>query len=135
MTSEIETDLATLTVDDVFPRGDDDNPHNFSNVDLARRKVEVKKIHEDFPDVPILWCKWLWEMNELAEEGEMKRIAESGEWEIPGKFTRPPGGNVTEGCAVYTPEEWAIEREKILNQQRKEIEYKKEIKQAKKNKH
>ena len=103
MTSKDEQDVKTPS--EIWPRHKEGNQMNWDPVTLARREKDIIAMRKDYPKVPPLWCEWLWDMNEKTGKVEIERIINTGEWEVPGKFSNPPSGVGTEGCDVFETEE------------------------------
>lgn len=114
MTTDVENDVQTP--DQIMPRYEPDNPYKWSNSTLAKREREVIQMQKDYPKVPPMWCYWLWDMNEKAEPGEIKKIIDSGEWEKEGKFANPPNGLHKEAWVYKNEEELAEWKEKTLRE-------------------
>jgi hypothetical protein len=79
----METDLPTYETP---------NPYNYTKVQLAKRKKDIKAMIRDYPTVPPMWCDWLWDVIENTPKEEVEKIINEGLWEVPSKFDKAPGG-------------------------------------------
>ena len=72
---------------DNIPRYQNNNPYNYSQQELTKRKKSLIDIQRDFPNVNSEWTKWLYDMVENMPEEEVKNIIDKGLWEKPGIYT------------------------------------------------
>jgi hypothetical protein len=75
-----------------LPKYQAPNPYNYTNVQLAKRKRDIKAMIKDYPTVAPMWCEWLYDVIENMPQEEVEDIINSGKWEVPGKFATAPGG-------------------------------------------
>ena len=81
----METDL---------PKYKPENTYNYTNIQLAKRKQDIKAMIRDYPTVPPMWCEWLYDVIENMPPEEVDTIISEGKWEMPGKFAKAPGGTL-----------------------------------------
>jgi hypothetical protein len=68
------------------------NPYNYTAVQLAKRKRDIKAMIRDYPNVNPMWAEWLYDTIENMPNDEVEEIINKGLWEIPSKFSKAPGG-------------------------------------------
>lgn len=87
------------------------NPHNYTELELARRRIEINQMERDHPTLPPKWLEWTYDwIGHLSEEerlevlagkynepikkldycGTRKSVEFTGKWEI----TRGPDGEL-----------------------------------------
>ena len=64
-----------------------ENPLNYTKVELAHKSKALKDMAKDYPNVPEVWLEYLYDWQHITPKEEVERIIESGEWEVPGKFS------------------------------------------------
>ena len=75
-----------------LPKYEAPNPYNYSKVQIAKRKQDIKAMCRDYPTVNPMWAEWLYDVIENMEPEEVEKIINEGQWEGPGKFAKAPGG-------------------------------------------
>jgi hypothetical protein len=83
-----------------LPRHQQSNPFNYTKVQLAQRKKAIKDMIKDYPTVCPMWCEWIYDFGQYTPPEEIERIINSGEWEKPGKFSKPLGGILTDNIEI-----------------------------------
>lgn len=79
----METDL---------PKYKPENVYNYTSLQLAKRKRDIKAMIKDYPSVSSMWCEWLYDVIENTPKEEVDKIINEGLWEGPSKFAKAPGG-------------------------------------------
>ena len=96
----METDL---------PRYTPPNPYNYTKVQIAKRRRDMKAIIRDFPTVSPMWCEWIYDIIENTPPEEVEKIINEGLWEVPSKFAKAQGGVLNtvecfnEDFTIYNP--------------------------------
>lgn len=68
-------------------RYEPENPYNYTKVQLAERKKALKDIEKDYPNLPYAWIEMIYDWEYNTPKEEVERIINSGEFEVPSKFT------------------------------------------------
>lgn len=68
-------------------RYEPDNPYNYTKVQLAERKKALKDIEKDYPNLPYAWIEMIYDWEKNTPKEEVERIINSGEFEVPSKYT------------------------------------------------
>jgi hypothetical protein len=72
--------------EEIAPRAVRRNPHNYSNLELARRDKEVSEAMKAFPNLPPKWIEWMWDTVEnKPKEREMGGVLKGAMEVIPYK--------------------------------------------------
>jgi NADH:ubiquinone oxidoreductase subunit len=87
--------------EEIAPRAVRRNPHNYSNLELARRDKEVSEAMKAFPNLPPKWIEWMWDTVENKPKDEMEKIINESLWDKPLK-EREMGG-VLKGAMEVIP--------------------------------
>jgi hypothetical protein len=78
-----------------LPKYEAPNPYNYTKVQLAKRKVAIKAMIRDFPNVSPMWCNWMYDIIENTPPEEVESIINEGKWEVPSKlFSKALGGTI-----------------------------------------
>jgi hypothetical protein len=75
-----------------LPKYENPNPYNYTKVQLAKRKKDIKAMIRDFPTVSPMWCEWIYDVIENTPKEEVEKIINEGLWEGPSKFSKAQGG-------------------------------------------
>ena len=75
-----------------LPRAKMPNPYNYTNMQLAKRKRDLKALTNDYPGVNPMWAEWIYDVIENMPHEEVEEIVNKGLWEGPSKFHTAPGG-------------------------------------------
>ena len=104
----METDL---------PKYQAPNPYNYTNVDLAKRKRDIKAMIRDFPTVSPMWVEWIYDVIENTPKDEVEAIINEGKWEVPSKLFSKAQGGVLHSVEVLnedgTPYEFPPKEEQL----------------------
>ena len=73
---------------DNIPRHKPENPYGYTNVELAQRKKALHDMQEMYPAFPYQWLEMVYDFDKHTDPEEVKRIINTGEWEIPGNFSK-----------------------------------------------
>ena len=76
-----ETNLLEL------PRHVADNPYNYTAIQIASRKKELKPMEVDYPHLPYGFLELIWDFSTFTPKDELDEIITSGRWEVPGNHT------------------------------------------------
>lgn len=93
------------------------NPYNYTNLQIAKRKRDIKAMIRDFPTVSPMWCEWLYDVIENMPKDEVDKIVNEGQWEVPSKFSKAQGGLIhTVECfnEDFTPYEFSPKENESL---------------------
>jgi len=102
---------STSMVDEVLPgsglpRAKQSNPYNYTEVQLAKRKRDIKAMKRDFPSVNDGWIEMLYDVIENMPPAEVENIINNKLWEKPSKF-KAEGGVIKGACELlnedFTP--------------------------------
>ena len=88
----METDL---------PKYQAPNPYNYTKVQLAKRKRDIKAMINDYPSVNPMWCEWLYDVIENTPPDEVNEIINSGSWEIPSKHHSKAKGGILNDVEIF----------------------------------
>lgn len=100
-----------------LPKYEAPNPYNYTKVQLAKRKKDIKAMIRDFPTVSPMWCEWIYDVIENTPKEEVEKIINEGLWEGPSKFSKAQGGLLhTVECfnEDFTPYEFPKEEQKTI---------------------
>jgi len=75
-----------------LPKYQAPNPYNYTKIQYAKRKRDIKAMISDYPSVSPMWCEWLYDVIENTPKEEVEEIINKGLWEGPSKFAKAPGG-------------------------------------------
>jgi hypothetical protein len=75
-----------------LPKYIPENPYNYSNLEKAKRKRDIKAMIRDFPTVSPMWVEWIYDVIENMPKEEVDKIVNEGLWEGPSKFSKAQGG-------------------------------------------
>lgn len=75
-----------------LPRYQKSNPYNYTEVQLSKRKRDIKAMIADYPTVNGMWCEWLYDVIENMPPEEVENIINNKLWEKPSKFSKALGG-------------------------------------------
>jgi len=77
---------------DGIPRHKQENPYKYTEVQLAKRKGDIRAMIKDYPTVPPMWVEWIYDVITNKPQEEVEKIMNEGLWANPGKFAKAPGG-------------------------------------------
>lgn len=86
-----------------LPRAVPDNPYKYSKTELAKRKIALKAMERDFPNVNPMWIEWTYDVITNMDEKEVEKIIEEGTWEKQESKYKAIGG-VSHAVEVLDPE-------------------------------
>jgi len=89
------------------------NPYNYDEIQLAKRKRDIKAMIKDFPTVSPMWCEWLYDVIENMPKEEVENIIKNKLWEGEGKFAKAPGG-VLHTVEVFNEDFTPFNSQKII---------------------
>lgn len=75
-----------------LPRYQKPNPYNYTEVQLSKRKRDIKAMIADYPTVNGMWCEWLYDVIENMPPEEVENIINNKLWEGNSKFAKALGG-------------------------------------------
>ncbi len=75
-----------------IPRYQEENPYNYTALQLAKRKKAMLDMKKDYPNLPEAWLEMVYDYHENTDVEEVERIISEGEWESVGKFSNDMGG-------------------------------------------
>jgi len=64
-----------------FPRYEEPNHFNYTNLELAKRKKAINDALKDYPNLPAKWIEWVYDLIENKPADEVKKIINEGLWE------------------------------------------------------
>jgi hypothetical protein len=83
------TEFSTI---DEMPRYQRDEPFNYDNLTLAKRKKEIDAAAKDYPNVPPSMIEMAWDLIQNNTDEMINDIITSGKWEKASKKERPTCG-------------------------------------------
>ena len=83
-----------------IPRTRVPNPHNYTELQLAERKIAVDDLIRKHPTVPEKWIEWTYDVIVNKDEEEVKDIVNNNLWDKPIKEKRETGGTLVGSCEV-----------------------------------
>jgi len=93
------------------------NPYNYTELQLAKRKRDIKQLIRDYPSVSPMWCEWFYDIVENTPKEEIDDIVNNKRWETPSKMFSKAQGGVLNSVEVFnedfTPYEFPKELENI----------------------
>jgi len=69
------------------PKHTPDNPYNYTTLQTASRKKELKQMEVDYPHLPYGFLELIWDFSTFTPKDELDEIITSGRWEVPGNHT------------------------------------------------
>lgn len=83
------TEFSTI---DEMPRYQHEDPFNYDNLTLAKRKKEIEAAAKDYPNVPPSMIEMAWDLIQNNTEEMINDIINSGKWEKASKKERATCG-------------------------------------------
>tara|TARA_Y100000385_G_C12986997_1_gene591090 strand:+ start:348 stop:662 length:315 start_codon:yes stop_codon:yes gene_type:complete len=80
------------TLEETLPRHKTENPHNYDDLTLAKRAVEIKAACKDFPLLSENTIAMCWDSVTGIGEERMNEIILNKEWEKTPQKERPKAG-------------------------------------------
>lgn len=77
-----------------LPRYTKPNPYNYTQTQLNTRTSALREMVKDYPNVPPMWCEWLYDVITNKSQEEVENIINNKLWETPSKFAVAPGGTL-----------------------------------------
>ena len=82
-----------------FPRYEEVNHFDYTNLELAKRKKAINDALKDYPNLPGKWIEWIYDLIEEKPADEVKQIINEGLWEKKLK-ERDLGGLIRGGIEI-----------------------------------
>ena len=70
-----------------LPKHIPNNPYNYTALQIASRKKELKQMEIDYPNLPYGFLEMIWDFSTFTPKDELDEIIKSGRWEVPGDHT------------------------------------------------
>lgn len=83
-----------LAIDEVLPRHVEENPFNYTNVQMAQRKKALLDMKKDYPSLPDGWLEMVYDFHEQTPKEEIETIMNQDKWKAPGMFSKSKGGTL-----------------------------------------
>mgnify|MGYP003627820517 CR=1 FL=1 len=115
MTTIVENDVE---LNDVLPKYKEPNPRNYTEMQLARKRLETRQMVKQYPEVSPQWIGWCWDFIENTSKERIAEIIETKEFENrPQKEGRQSkGGQIYDAITKTTrTEEEVKDREYMIN--------------------
>ena len=93
----------SLAIDSGIPRHKPENPYNYDNLQLAKRKKALLDMKKDYPLLPEGWLEMVYDFNENTPQEEVEDIIKNDKWGYAGKFSENNGGIVKCGEILDAP--------------------------------
>ena len=77
---------------EIAPRHTPEPIPGYTAVELATRTKHLKDMERDYPNLPYKWIEMIYDWHHSQPAEEVERIVNTGEWEVPGKFSGVQGG-------------------------------------------
>lgn len=91
------------------------NPHNYTELELAKREKAIKDMGRDHPTIPPKWLEWLYDIVENKPQEEIEDIINNNKWSK--KLVDRPFDRAYQTTEVIEPgtEEWErlMERKRL----------------------
>jgi hypothetical protein len=98
-----------------LPKYEAPNPYNYSKIQMAKRKRDIKAMINDYPNVNAMWCEWLYDVIENTPPEEVEEIIKSGAWEVPSKHHSKAKGGVLHSVEVFNEDFTPFNSQKIIS--------------------
>jgi len=111
--SEEENLINNISVGDEFERYKEQNPFEYTPLELSKRKKAIRDASKDYPNIPEKYIEWFYDMTEkVYKKEEIDEIINTKAWEVPG-MKRQFGGVLKTGEIIEPENKESVSLESI----------------------